>query len=230
MDILLIRHGQSHNNAVYAAQGNSVGRLPDPPLTPLGEAQAQALAAAFAAGDYPVVPTALHASLMSRAILTAKPIAEALELTVLGHADAFEVGGPTEWSGDDADPRTAHSGSGAAALQALSDRLVLPSAARVHGWWDGPLETIDAAPARAARVVASLREAYAGTSEIVGLVSHEWFSQLLNREILGIDGMAGWVELNNTGVTWFRQVDDPARTVVSWTNRTTHLRPDQLSG
>ncbi len=227
--MLLIRHGQSHNNAVYAAQGNSRGRLADPPLTELGELQAAELALAFVQGRYPVLPTVLHCSLMSRAIQTAAPIGDALDLQLHGHADVFEVGGPLDWSGEQEHPRLPHSGSGAAVLAALSERLVLPAAARAHGWWDGPLETDSGAAARAARVVAELRGRHAGTEEVVGLVSHEWFSQFLFRELLGIPSMTGWVEFANTGVTLFRGVDDPQLTSVAWTNRTVHLRPEQIT-
>ncbi|MBK8469150.1 MAG: histidine phosphatase family protein [Actinomycetales bacterium] len=230
MDILLIRHGQSHNNAVFAAQGHALGRLPDPPLTALGHAQARALAAAMVAGDWPVVPTALHCSLMSRAVQTAAPIAEALGLEVHGHAELFEVGGPLDWSGDDADPRRAHPGSAAADLSALTPRLVLPSQAQQDGWWAGPVEAGPQSVARAARVVAWLRERYARSDEVVALVSHEGFSHVLFRELLGIPAVGGWIDLNNTGGTYFRAVDTPGRTSVAWTNRTTHLTSDQISG
>lgn len=230
VEILVIRHGQSHNNAVYAAQGTSVGRLPDPPLTVLGQAQARALGAAFAAGDFPVVPTVLHASLMTRAIQTAAPIADAVGLPVLGRADVFEVGGPLDWSGHEDHPRRPHSGSGSAVLAALTERLVLPAEARPDGWWGGPVEAESGAAERAARVIEDLRERYGGTTEVIAVVSHEWFSQFLFRELLGLPLRGGWIDLNNTGVTRFRNVEDPSLTSVSWTNRTTHLRPDQLSG
>lgn len=44
VELLLIRHGQSANNALEHAAGDLGGRLPDPPLTPLGHAQARWLA------------------------------------------------------------------------------------------------------------------------------------------------------------------------------------------
>lgn len=228
MELLLIRHGQSHNNAVYAAQGNSRGRLPDPGLTELGHAQADQLAQALAAGDIPVRPTVLYASLMTRAIQTARPIADALDLPVHGRADAFEVSGPLDWDGDDRRAKRHHPGSPASVLRALTPRLVLPTQATESGWWSGPVEQPEDASARAGRLTAYLLGRHAGTDDVVALVSHEWFSQFLFRELLGIAQMTGWIDFTNTGVTRF--VDVEGATTAAWVNRTTHLRADQLTG
>ena len=44
MILYYIRHGQSANNALWDSSGSSEGRSDDPPLTPVGEAQAQHVA------------------------------------------------------------------------------------------------------------------------------------------------------------------------------------------
>ena len=247
MQLLLIRHAQSHNNAVWAAQGNSQGRLPDPPLTGLGRAQAAALAGAFSRGDYPMRPTVLLTSLMSRTIQTAAPLAAALGVPIQARADAFEVGGPLDWDGHERSERRHHRGSPAAQLRAHSAHLVLPPEATEAGWWPGPIESVSAAPARAARLLAALRALYAGTDAVIGLVSHEWFGQFLIREVLGDRhpdpepdadpdrhpeaAPADWITLHNSGVSWFTDVDGGAGDVTArWLNRTTHLRPDQVTG
>ncbi len=231
MDILVIRHGQSHNNHVWATTGGSVGRLPDPPLTELGHQQAARLADAFASGRYAAAPAVLYSSLMARAVQTAAPIADALDIDLHGHLEAFEVGGPLDWDGHPDTARRHHRGAGASELTALSARLRLPEGVSDQGWWAGPVEPAELAADRARRLVAGLRERHGGSDDVVGVVCHEWFAQYLFRELLGIAQMGGWVTVSNTGVSWFREPDGPDDAVVAtWVNRVDHLRPDQLSG
>src|SRR6185295_5929999 len=97
MRFVLIRHGQSTNNALWAETGDDTDRELDARLTALGEAQAAAFAA-YAVS--PGLPCALN-------------------------RDLFEVGGPydlLDGSGD----QVAHPGSGSSAIAALSDRVHLP--------------------------------------------------------------------------------------------------------
>ena len=166
---------------------------------------------------------------MSRAVLTAVPIADALDLDVQGHPDLFEVGGPLDWSGQDDVPRRAHRGAGRAALRELTPRLVLPDDAQPDGWWDGPVEADTDAPERARRVVDSVLERHGGTDEVVGLVTHGHFSQFLIRALLGIPSMTGWVDILNTSVSRFSNVDVPGRTSATWINRVAHLTPDAVT-
>jgi len=229
MDLLLIRHAQSQNNLVWAQTGASVGRVPDPRLTPLGERQAAAVAHALARGRYAAPPTVLYASLMSRAILTAAPIAAALDLDLHGHPELFEVGGPLDWSGHEDVPRRAHPGAGRTALTQLSSRLKLPHDAGDDGWWNGPVEPDAGAAERACRVLDGILERHGGTDAVVGVVSHGHFSQFLVRALLGIPTMTGWVDILNTSVSRFSDVDVPGRTAAAWINRVEHLLPDEVS-
>jgi len=229
MDLLLIRHAQSENNLVWAQTGAAIGRVPDPLLTPLGQRQAAAVAQALAQGRYAAPPTVLYASLMSRAVLTAAPIAAALDLEVHGHPDLFEVGGPLDWSGHDEVPRQPARGAGRAALGDLSSRLVLPDEEGDDGWWAGPVEADTDAPERAQRVVDSVLQRHGGTDAVVGLVTHGHFSQFLLRAVLGIPTMTGWVDILNTSVTRFADVDVPGRTCARWINRVAHLAPGEVT-
>ena len=70
MRLILVRHGQSQNNQVYAETGGDLGRYPDPKLTDLGRIQAERVAAALASDTVPWRGTHLYASLMLRAIPT----------------------------------------------------------------------------------------------------------------------------------------------------------------
>lgn len=227
MDLLVIRHGQSANNLVWERTGASIGRVAEPGLTDLGHEQARRLAAAFASGHYPVRPTALYCSLMTRAVQTAAPLADALDVDLHGHLDAFEVGGPLDWDGDPAIERRHHPGLGAAQLAALSPRLRLPEGAGEQGWWLGPVEDEADAPERARRLVADLRGRHTGEHEVVAVVCHAWFAQFVLRELLGIPTMTGWIGIDNTGVSLVQQLGDDV--IASWVNRLTHLESHQVT-
>lgn len=200
---VLIRHGQSGNNALYEATGDEVaGRDPDTALTELGHEQAQRLARAVAHGVLPWRPTALYSSLMTRAIQTAAPLAEVLDLPIYGHPELFECGGPYEIH-PQTRTRLVHPGSPRAALAALTERVQLPEAAQEWGWWAGPHEDTDGLrAARAARVIAGLRATHAD-DEVVTLVTHGWFTQFLLRELIGGPTITAWFDIKNTGISLF---------------------------
>lgn len=93
MKLLLIRHGQTEGNV----RGALDTALPGPPLTELGRAQADALAARLA--DEPIV--AVYASEATRAQQTAAPLAAALGLEVqviegVKEVDAGDLEGATD--------------------------------------------------------------------------------------------------------------------------------------
>lgn len=116
MQLVLVRHGQSANNASFIAEmarqkaqalegqeariaEEIVGypaRVPDPALTDLGIRQAQALGKALVSGRPPFVPTHLYASPTLRAVGTARPLSEASGLPILLQPDSYEVGGIQE--------------------------------------------------------------------------------------------------------------------------------------
>jgi len=92
MQLYLIRHAQSENNALYERTGDSLGRNMDPELTDLGRSQAQFLARCLAQGspnldgvDDPhnrlgFGLTHLYSSLMVRAVATGCIIAHIIGL------------------------------------------------------------------------------------------------------------------------------------------------------
>lgn len=232
MDLLLIRHGQSGNNLLWQQTGSSLGRSPDPSLTDLGVRQANAVADAIAAEGYGPRPTHVYTSLMLRAVQTAAPIVEALDLPLFGHRELFEVFGPVVYDADPADPDDVrpHPGAGRAELTAVSSRLVwpehpvAPTSAGRAGWWSGPVERMADVPDRAARVVAALVAEHGDDAATVALVCHGTFGQFLFRRLLGIESMTGWVELQNTSVTRFVQVTpDNLPTIAVAVSRVDHL-------
>lgn len=204
MRFVLIRHGQSSNNLLWEQTGASMGRHHDSPLTDLGHLQAQRLAETVAAGALPWSITQLHSSLMTRAIQTAAPLAEALDLPLHGHLEAHELGGV--FTEDEAGVRTVHPGGTSTELMELTARLVLPGIG-ADGWFTGPVEDDPVASAeRALRVVADLRERH-DEDDVVALVMHGAFFQHLFRALLGIETMSGWVVKHNTAISLF--ADEP---------------------
>ena len=77
MRLLLIRHGETDRNAGRIALGRE-----DVPLNERGRAQAQALAADLAANRTDVLIAAVYSSPLQRALSTAQPLAQALDLEV----------------------------------------------------------------------------------------------------------------------------------------------------
>ncbi|GAB2609278.1 histidine phosphatase family protein [Pseudactinotalea suaedae] len=205
MRFVVIRHGQSSNNLLYEQTGVSTGRHHDPELTDLGRTQSARLAQAVTDGVLPWSITHIHTSLMTRAVQTAAPLADALDLPLLGHLDAHETAGP--FTEDEAGERTPHPGAAASVLQAVSARLMLPPSAGPDGWYTKAYEHEDAARAERARtLVAGLREQH-DQDDVVAIFTHGAFFQHLFRAFLGIEQMTGWVTKHNTAISLF--ADEP---------------------
>jgi broad specificity phosphatase PhoE len=85
MQLLLIRHGQTQDNV----EGKVGTAIPGPPLTELGLRQAAAIPAALANRHI----EAIYASTLTRAQLTAQPLAQALGLEVQIIDGVQEIGG-----------------------------------------------------------------------------------------------------------------------------------------
>ncbi len=200
MRFVLIRHGQSTNNALAASAGDMTERHPDSELTPHGREEVRLLAAAVQAGVLPWRVDHLYCSLMVRAIQTAAPLADALDMPLTAHPELFEVWGPYQRD-DRTGERVSFPGSGRTALQSLCLRLVLPEQSRADGWWTGPVETdLTVASARARRLVTELREMH-DPDATIALVSHGHFIQFLVLALLRIDAMSGWFEIRNTSMS-----------------------------
>ncbi|MDR7254749.1 2,3-bisphosphoglycerate-dependent phosphoglycerate mutase [Nocardioides sp. BE266] len=207
MRFVLVRHGQSNNNKLWAETGDETGREVDTRLTPLGEQQAAALASYATEPGLPWRLTHLYASPMVRAVQTAAPLADALDLPLQLHEDLFEVGGPYDLH-ETSGARVAHPGSGRGALAALSDRLHLPDWVGEDGWWRGEVEGERSAYiARADRLLASLEERH-DPGDVVGLVSHGWFGNVLLARLLGVAELDGAFELANASITLVEDTAD----------------------
>lgn len=241
MKLLIIRHGESANNLLHATTGSYEGRVPDPQLTELGELQCRELARAMVAGLQPS-PQVLYTSLMRRAVETCVPIADALDIAIQGHLEAYECGGPYQGTPHKPSP---HPGAPASELLAISPRLRLPDGVDETGWYHGRGEDDLERADRGARVIEGLKRRHLGQDVLIGLVCHEWISQYLVRAALGFQAPGGiaepWLSLSNTGTTLidFEQpvpVTEAAHNggaverVLEWHNNVTHLEFHQITG
>ena len=185
MQIYFIRHGQSQNNALYAATRSSNGRSHDPELTSLGHQQAQQVAAylcnpelfqpgylytrkneASAAGisASPGSLTHLYSSLMVRAAATASYISAALSLPHHAFVDLHEAGGIylDQPRPDPALPGSIRvipvglPGNNRAYFKEHFPGLILPPGLGPGGWWDRPFELMEQRSMRADRVLQTL--------------------------------------------------------------------------
>jgi 2,3-bisphosphoglycerate-dependent phosphoglycerate mutase len=230
MRFVLIRHGQTTNNALWAETGDDTDREVDARLTVLGEAQAAALAAYATSPGLPWALTHLYASPMARAVQTAAPLADALDLPLALNQDLFEVGGPYDLL-DGSGEQVAHPGSGSSIIAALSDRVHLPDWLTEDGWWRGEVERErEAYVARADRLIGALRDTH-DPNDVVGLVSHGWFGNVLLGRLLGIEDMNGAFELANTSISLLEDTEEgvPWDVTAIRINWLPHLAVDQVS-
>ena len=169
MQLFLIRHAQSENNARPQSQ-----RVDDPGLTTIGHAQASRLAER-------VVDLQLTRVLTSpflRALQTAEHIHRATGLLPEVRVPLHEKGGCVAGSGGG--PMQGRPGM---TRREISDRFAhYPIAPEIdgQGWWGSkPLETLEQATQRAQRLWADTNREFTAPDERVALVMHGDFLMLL---------------------------------------------------
>ncbi len=195
-EILLVRHGQSANNALAEQL-----RIPDPGLTEIGSQQASALAAWLTEHTL----THLYCSPFLRSLETTRPLAEVTQLSVRVRSDLFEVGGC--YSGHEDGKQRGEPGMGRSQLVADYPAWEIDSLIAEEGWWGRDYETFEQGVLRAAVVERWLATEVASQQGTHVLVVHADFKRLLlvamQSELQladrGID--LAQVPLYNTGVT-----------------------------
>lgn len=243
MELYIIRHGQSTNNA--SMMHDLRDREVDPPLTELGDQQASAVARYVAENinidtwveqtpqNRNIVHgfgiTQLFCSPMLRTLQTCRPIATALNLQPKVWVDIHEHGG-LFLDYEDERGVVGFPGMSRAEIAAQFPDYDLPPQITEHGWWNPEhgYEDIAACQARAIRVAAALR-LQANSAQRIALVSHGTFADCLIKALLNL--LPG-EELRffhyNTAIT---RIDFRAdgKTVVRYTNRVDHLTPELMS-
>ena len=228
MQLFVIRHGQSENNALADVSQ----RVADPELTEHGKRQAEIVAAHLSRDGHLPVPDrdgdrppldVLYCSPMIRTLQTAQPIASSLSLDPDVWIDIHEVGGIFL---EDADGvATGYPGCSRAHLQAEFPGYG-SEAVGEDGWWTGEKETPEQGRGRAMAVASALL-ARAGEEIRIGLVSHgDFISALIKALANHLPSWGLYYHHHNTAITSvdFRSGDD---IVFNYLNRAHHL-PDDL--
>lgn len=170
MRIYLVRHGQSTHNA-----NDDVPHNPDPPLTALGREQARLAAAAVRAEARDAA--ALYVSPQRRALETAAPLHQALDLPARVLPELCESGGLYE-----------HGGMSRSDILREWPGVDVDAAIQERGWWrPGDQEAEEATVyARALRALARLRESHAARRETIVVVTHGRFCGVFISTMLGM--------------------------------------------
>lgn len=192
--LLLIRHGQSANNA----QPEHL-RVCDPDLTMIGVQQAHATAQHLKQFSI----THLYCSPFLRALETIRPIAVAHELAVNVRPNIFEQGGC--YSGYGESGKRGEPGMGFSELQKKYPDWQIDPAIAESGWWGKDYETYEDASIRAEAVADWIVTEIAHQPGLHAMVIHADFKALLVPAILtrGNRQIEIGEPLNNVGITEF---------------------------
>ena len=216
MQVFFIRHGQSENNAIWARTQSSEGRVPDPLITEIGKRQMEYTAqfidfcltpdisrAADPSCVFDIGDIYLYCSLMERSIQSGMIIRERLNIPLRVFMDIHENGGIYHH-----DPEThvpvGESGKPRFYFEKNYPNLILPDDVSEGGWWGREYETRDQRKNRAGRVLNTIMERHANTSDSIILVSHGGFYNYFLRAVLAAESPDhSWFELFNGAVTLF---------------------------
>jgi len=169
MELYLIRHAQSLNNA-----GPEQERVEDPPLTDLGHQQAVHLARWIPS----LKLTRLITSPFLRTLQTTEHIHPPAALKPQVWRQLHEHGGCV--AGPSPDVMVGRPGMTRAEIESRFPAFDVGAEIDGDGWWKSrPYETLDEACHRAAKLLARTRDELAGTDERVGYVTHGGFTPLL---------------------------------------------------
>ena len=220
MDLYIIRHAESENNARPVEE-----RTHDPGLTPLGHQQADKLISRL----HHIQPTRILVSPFRRTLETIAPYLKMAG----GHADTWtdlhEQGGvmqgviETEFVGQPGMTREE--------IQTAFP-YIRPSDEIDHTGWGkcSPYEQLDETTGRADRVAAHIRHKFAQTDERVALITHGLFMRFLMSAILHIPcaGYDCMDEFSNTSVTKFSMTN--THTKLALMNCVRHLPDHWITG
>ena len=211
MELYLIRHAQSLNNARPVME-----RVEDPSLTELGQQQASHLAEWVSRLGLTRVVT----SPFLRTLETAEHIRRTTQLEPDVQADLHEQGGCV--SGEHPELMVGRPGRTRSQIAAEFPGFKVGSEIDGEGWWRSqPYESEEAARHRAARVLARTRARFGCTQERVAYITHGDFKRLLLQQLQPDDLEVPF----NTSITKILISGD--ETTLADYNRVDHL-PDQL--
>ncbi|MCI0893961.1 MAG: histidine phosphatase family protein [Chloroflexi bacterium] len=241
MDLFIIRHGQSGNNALSDIRTREV----DPPLTDLGQQQARVLAEHLANGATHDIDidstrgtskarlrmgfgiTSLFSSPMYRSLQTVQPVGKALGLAPRVWTDLHEEGGMYLNHGGDKGVVGYPGRTRTEILDEFPD-FELPDGITEHGWWNKDHEDPPSCAGRAIKVSQQLLN-MAESNDRVALVTHGLFMGALLKALLNqLPGENIYYRHHNTGITRF-SIRTGGRVELRYMNRINHLDPKLVS-
>lgn len=250
MRVLLIRHGQSANNVLAEHRGHDyagymAGRNPEPPLSAIGQRQAQLLAdqlGAVAANPPPAIDRlvwmtnehpidTLYVSPMLRALQTAWPISQALGLQPQVWVAIHEHGGVFTGNPQLGDV-VGYPGLSRSQIGAQFAGYQVTDGVHDGGWWPGGYEDMDACCSRACAVAVQL---YAMAEQqpdaTIALVTHgNFLDALFHALFVPTEAYGDRVHFShlNTAVS---RVDfgTDGHIALRYLNRIDHLPPDLVT-
>jgi probable phosphoglycerate mutase len=232
VELFIIRHGESANNALQDASQ----RVKDPELTAKGERQAEHVAEFLQTGGH-LRPSErgtaapldqLYCSAMIRALQTAQPIGKATGLRAEVWVDIHEIGGIYLDHGGEKG-LVGYSGQTQSEIQRRFDGYQLPDEIGENGWWNRDMESLAESQGRAIAVASALQRR-AGEQTRIGLVSHGAFTSCLLQALAGgLPNEQLYYDHYNTAITRISFSAKGQMTVV-YQNRAEHLPDELVSG
>ncbi len=250
MELYLIRHGQSYNNALLEQE--PVARVHDPELTEVGKKQAQLLAdylmcsmekldkegeldlpkASAYTEHYPSRINKLYCSAMHRALQTAQPLAKALKMNAHVWIDIHEHGGVY------LENEGAYTGHGGLTRSQITEEFpdyMLPDLITEDGWWlpTSAYEDLASCQGRAIRVADTLRrwaKEPETADDCVALVSHGTFIDSLIKALTGsLPGSGFYFNHWNTAITRIDFFTTIREMRIRYVNRVDHLPAELMT-
>jgi 2,3-bisphosphoglycerate-dependent phosphoglycerate mutase len=220
MDLYIIRHAESENNARPVEE-----RIHDPGLTPLGHRQAENLIKRL----HPIEPTRILVSPFRRTLETIAPYLKKTGGVADTWIDLHEQGGVMR--GVDETKFEGRPGMTRDEIQAGFPYIQLSDEIDHTGWWKcRPYEAFDETTARADRVFEQIRGEFAHTQERVALITHGLFMRFLMSAFMNIPcaGYECFDNFTNTSVTKFSMT--ASRTLLALMNCVRHLPDHWITG
>jgi 2,3-bisphosphoglycerate-dependent phosphoglycerate mutase len=232
MELYIIRHGQSTNNALTSREDRGC----DPPLTDLGRRQAALLAQHMAEGIQrspdPTEPgygiTHLYCSPMWRALQTAQSLGETLGLVPEVWIDIHEWGGIYLDHGETGGA-VGYPGKTRSEILDEFPNYVLPEGITEEGWWNQGREDKAGCIARAVRVAQILRERIeTEVDERIAIVTHAGFAAMLIKALLNhMPGDDVWYHHHNTAISRIEFSREAVQ--IRYLNRADHLPLEMIT-
>jgi len=213
MDLYLIRHAQSANNA-----RPTESRVEDPGITELGCQQAERLGQWIGSLNL----TQVYTSAFLRTLQTTSYIHRATGIVPQVRVQLHEVGGCV--AGTAAGSMKGRPGMNAAQIQEQFPGYLLPADLHANGWWNSqPYESYEAATLRAAQLLELTMQEFSTTTERIAYVMHADFKLTLLDQLAARLVDTPW----NTSVTHLRLQNN--KLAVERYNMVEHLEEELLS-